>query len=95
MRSHLQAVQTIVGLIAQKQFTPAADVAQARLGLTEEMKSMCSMFENEAFRELGFAFHKSGDALSETLKTGNVEKSLQALQETLGYCVQCHATYRQ
>lgn len=56
---------------------------------------MCDMFENEEFKSLGLAFHKSGDALGEALKTKDITKSLDALHTTMGYCVQCHAAYRQ
>jgi hypothetical protein len=59
------------------------------------MKKMCDMFENEEFKSLGLAFHKSGDALGEALKTKDITKSLDALHTTMGYCVQCHAAYRQ
>ncbi len=95
MRSHLEAIQSIIGLMEAGDFVKASEVAHSRLGLTEEMKKMCSMFSNKRFRDLGFAFHKSADVLSETLKTGDMNKSLQALQTTMGYCVQCHATFRQ
>jgi hypothetical protein len=54
-------------------------------------KEVCNMLENEAFRNLGLAFHKSGDAL----QTKDATESLQALHTTMGYCVQCHATFRQ
>jgi hypothetical protein len=29
------------------------------------MKKMCNMFNNENFRDLGLAFHTSGDALGD------------------------------
>ncbi|HFD81252.1 MAG TPA: cytochrome C [Gammaproteobacteria bacterium] len=95
MRSHLEAIQSIIGLIGEGKFDAAAEIAHARLGLTEEMKKMCSMFDNRDFRRLGLAFHESADALAEALKTKDVDKSLGALHETMGYCVRCHATYRQ
>ncbi len=95
MRSHVEAVQAIIGLIAEQNFIKASEVAHTKLGLTAEMKRMCSMFNNEGFRTLGFQFHKSADELAETLKTKDMKKSLQALQNTMGYCVQCHATFRQ
>jgi len=95
MRSHVEAVQTIIGLIAENDFIKASEFAHTKLGLTEEMKRMCSMFKNEDFRTLGFQFHKSADNLAETLKTKDMKKSLQALNNTMGYCVQCHATFRQ
>ena len=95
MRSHVEVIQAIIGLIAEKNFTKAAELSHVKLGLTEEMKKMCSMFQNEKFRTLGFQFHKSADKLAEVLTTKDTEKSLHALHNTMGYCVQCHATFRQ
>ncbi|RLA39918.1 MAG: cytochrome C [Gammaproteobacteria bacterium] len=95
MRSHLEAVQAIISLIAEKEFEKASEVAHSKLGLTEEMQKMCNMFKNDDFKFLGLAFHKSGDVLGETLKSKDTHKSLRALQTTVGYCVQCHATFRQ
>ena len=95
MRSHLEAVQAITGLIAEGEFDSASGVASSKLGLSEEMEQMCKMFNNKAFTALGLAFHESGDALAEVLKTKNTKQSLRALNTTLGYCVQCHAAFRQ
>jgi len=95
MRAHLEAVQTITGLIAEGAFDEASEVAHSKLGLTEEMDRMCNMFEDKGFTELGLAFHKSGDELGEVLLTKDTNNSLRALQATVGYCVQCHAVYRQ
>ncbi len=95
MRSHVEAVQAIIGLIAEQNFNKASEIAHTKLGLTEEMKKMCSMFKNEGFRTLGFQFHKSADELAEVLKTKDMTKSLQSLHKTMSYCVQCHATFRQ
>ena len=95
MRSHVVAIQAIVGLIAQGDFEKAADVAHSQLGLTPEMETMCNRFENEDFRKLGLRFHESADSLAQVLRTGDARASLRALQATMGYCVQCHATFRQ
>ncbi len=95
MRSHLEAIQTITSLIAEEEFEKASEIAHSKLGLTEEMRKMCNMFNNEDFTALGLAFHESGDSLGEALKTKDTTKSLRALQKTLGYCVQCHAAFRQ
>lgn len=95
MRSHVEAVQSIVGLLAEGSFDKASHIAHNKLGLTEEMEKMCNMFENEAFRSLGLAFHKSGDALGDALQTKDIAESLRALNTTMGFCVQCHATFRQ
>lgn len=95
MRSHLKAVQSITSLIAQNKMDSASVIAHAQLGLTPEMKQMCTSFGNSEFESLGMGFHKSADVLSNVLKTGNIEKSLQALSNTLNYCVQCHAKFQQ
>jgi hypothetical protein len=95
MREHVEAIRSIVGLLAERKFDDASKVAHARLGLTPDMQAMCGMFENEGFRKLGFAFHKSGDDLGDALKTQDMNASLRALNKTMQYCVECHATYRQ
>jgi hypothetical protein len=53
------------------------------------------MFGNAEFTKLGMEFHQSGDELGDVLKKKDVNLSLKALNKTMGYCVQCHATYRQ
>ena len=95
MRSHVEAMQTIIGLMGDGDFNAASEIAHSRLGLTEDMKKMCNMFDNENFKNLGLQFHKSADALGETLKTKDMNMSLRALHTTMGYCVECHATFRQ
>jgi cytochrome c556 len=95
MREHVAAIKSIVGLMAENKFEDAAKIAHMQLGLSPEMQSMCSMFENEKFKTLGFAFHQSGDDLGDALQTRDVNASLRALNKTMGYCVECHATYRQ
>ena len=95
MRNHVEAVQSIIGLLSEGAFDKASHIAYSKLGLTEEMKKMCNSFENENFKNLGLAFHKSGNALGDTLRTKDITKSLGALHTTMSYCVQCHATFRQ
>jgi len=95
MRSHVEAVKNIVGLIADSKFEEASQIAHTKLGLTPEMKEMCDMFDNEKFKTLGYAFHRSGDDLGDALQTKDVNASLRALNQTMQYCVECHATYRQ
>lgn len=95
MREHLAAVQAIVRAMSENKFEEASKAAHARLGLTPEMQQMCGTFGNEQFSALGLAFHRSGDELGETLKTGNLKASLRALDKTMSYCTECHATFRQ
>ncbi len=95
MRSHLQAVQTIVDYLGKDEYDSAAAVASAKLGMSEEMRMMCSAFDNAEFEQLGLAFHQSADKMSEVFKTRNKDKSLAALSQTLNYCVTCHARFKQ
>ena len=95
MRAHLAAVQEIVIQISAGNFSQASNTAHQKLGLTEEMKTMCSSFGSDTFKELGISFHKSADDLGEILEKGNTEESLAALGKTMSYCVACHAQFKQ
>ncbi len=95
MREHLEAIDSIVGLMAANRFQEAARIAHEKLGLTPQMQRMCGMLGNEKATELGLAFHKSGDELGDALETGDQGKSLSALHNTMQYCVSCHAMFRQ
>ena len=95
MRNHLDAVRRVIEAVSTDQFEAASQIASEGLGLTTRMEGMCNSFENESFRELALTFHKSGDELATVLKSGDAQKSLQALNETMTFCVTCHATYRQ
>jgi hypothetical protein len=95
MREHVLAIKSIVGLMAENKFEDAAKIAHNKLGLSPEMQSMCGMFENEKFKTLGMAFHQSGDDLGDVLQTRDLNASLRALNKTMGYCVECHAAFRQ
>ena len=95
MREHLEAVNSVISLMSENKFEDASKIAHSKLGSTPEMLKMCRMMGNENFTTLGLAFHKSGDDLGNALKTKDVNASLRALNKTMQYCVECHATYRQ
>jgi len=96
MRTHLKAVHEIVRDIAVGEFDRASVTAHEKLGLTPKMKQMCEVMPGGvAFREMGMAFHKSGDELGDVLKTKDATASLKALEVTLSHCTACHDTYRQ
>lgn len=95
MREHLEAVNSVISLMSENKFEDASKIAHSKLGSTPEMLKMCRMMGNENFTALGLAFHKSGDDLGNVLKTKDVNASLRALNKTMQYCVECHATYRQ
>ena len=95
MRSHLEAIQNIITLLTAEEFDEASKVAYTKLGSTTEMKLMCASFGDEGFEHLGLEFHESADEMSEIFKGRDKNESLKALSNTMSYCVQCHATYRQ
>jgi len=90
----VEAVQSIIGLLAEENYDKAADIVHS-MGSTPEMQKICNRFANEDFKKLGLAFHQSGDGLGDTLKAGDLKKYLQALHTTMNSCVSCHASYRQ
>ncbi len=95
MRAHLETIDSIVGLMAESKFAEASKLAHEKLGLTPEMQRMCNMLGNEKATAMGLAFHRSGDELGDALQTGDINRSLSALHNTMQYCVECHATFRQ
>jgi cytochrome c556 len=95
MRAQLAATQAIIGLLAEEKFEKASKIAHTKLGLSDEMKQIYDLSKNEDFKNLGLAFHSSVDELGAALQTKDMKKSLQALSNTMGYCVQCHNKFRQ
>lgn len=95
MRAQLAAIQTIIGLLADEKFDQADKISRAKLGISDEMKQIYGRANNEDYKNLGHTFHNSADELATTLQTKDMKKSLQALRNTMGYCVQCHHKFRQ
>jgi hypothetical protein len=95
MRAQMQATQTIIGLLAEEKFEKASKISHTKFGLTGEMKQIYDLSKNEDFKTLGLAFHNSAAGLEAALQTKDMKKSLQALRNTMAYCVQCHSRFRQ
>lgn len=95
MRSHLEAIQSLIMLLANDEYAEASTVAYKKLGSTTEMKLMCASFGNEQFETMGLEFHKNADEMSEIFKNENKTESLTALSNTMNYCINCHATFKQ
>jgi len=69
MRSHVVAVQSIIDYLSKDQYLKASKVASSKLGLTKEMKMMCSSFNNKKFEKLGLEFHTNADKMAKIFKT--------------------------
>ncbi|HKI61319.1 MAG TPA: cytochrome c [Mariprofundaceae bacterium] len=74
---------------------PGQGMGPGMCGGPNKNAGMCQGMSNEGFKSLGMAFHESAGKLAEVLKTGDEKESLRALGNTVNYCIQCHATYRQ
>jgi hypothetical protein len=95
MRAQLMATQSIIGLLAEGKFEKASKISLAKFGMTDEMIQIYDLSKNEEFKLLGLSFHNSADELGTALQSKDMKKSLQALRNTMGYCVQCHNKFRQ
>jgi cytochrome c556 len=95
MRAHMTALAEIVKYMNSDQYDEASTVAQEKLGLTVSMNSMCGSFGSKSFEAMGVTFHKSADALAQTLKTKDHKKSMIALEKVMNGCVLCHSTFKQ
>ena len=95
MRAHMTALAEIVKYMNSDQYDEASTVAQEKLGLTVSMNLMCGSFGSKSFEAMGVTFHKSADALAQTLKTKDHKKSMIALEKVMNGCVLCHSTFKQ
>lgn len=95
MREHLKAVNEIVGALAANDFELVSQTAHKKLGLTDEMRNMCSMFGNQEFEKIGLEFHTKADELGDIAKTKDLNKTLLALDTMLKRCNQCHSMFKQ
>lgn len=95
MREHLKAVNEIVAGLAANDFELVAQTAHKKLGLTDEMRNMCSMFGNQEFEKIGLEFHTKADELGNVAKTKDLNKTLLALDTMLKRCNQCHSMFKQ
>lgn len=95
MREHLKAVNEIVAGLAANDFELISQTAHKKLGLTDEMRNMCSMFGNQEFERIGLEFHTKADELGDIAKTKDLNKTLLALDTMLKRCNQCHSMFKQ
>lgn len=96
MREHLAAVQAIVAAIARDDMAGVAK-ASAGLGFTEAMGQMCEHMGAAApgFTPMALNFHRTADTIGDAARSGDRQRVLSALDQTLQTCVGCHAAYRQ
>jgi len=95
MRSHFKSIQSVVRLIGEEEFIEASTIVDKKMVGKKGKKKLSDLIDNDSFKLMGAAFHDSAAALSETLKTKDTKKSLEALNATMNHCTQCHEVFRQ
>jgi len=108
MRSHLEAVHDIIDALAHGEFGAASKTARQELamrpgmggkgmgmGQGQAMGGMCKGMKNKDFKAIGMEFHQSAGKLADVLEKGDMKASLNALSNTMNYCISCHASFRQ
>lgn len=97
MRDHLAALDEILRLLATEKADKAAEVAEARLGMSSmEAHGAGHMapFMPPAMRESGTAMHRAASRFARTAEEGATLEAYNALNEVTAACVACHAAFR-
>ena len=99
MRDHLLALQEIQMALANSDYDRAADVAEARLGmtaLTAHGAHDSSKFMPKGMQDVGSAMHRGASRFATIAKdasvTGEIKPAVGALAEVMGACVSRSAT---
>jgi len=97
MRDHLLSVHELQAALAKGEFDRAADVAEARLGmssLASHGAEHMAPYMPKAMQAIGTAMHHAASRFALKAKEGDATQSLAALAEVTQQCVACHAGYR-
>ena len=97
MRDHLAVVDRLVGHLAAGEFDAAAELAEARLGMSampaHGADRMAGMMP-AGMQELGGGMHRAASRFARVAAEGDTAAALVALREVTATCVACHAAYR-
>ncbi len=101
MRDHLQAIGEIQALLAAGAYDRAAEVAEARLGLSSLRAHGAhdvAKHMPQGMQDAGTAMHRSASRFArvatDASATGDLRAPVEALSAVTGTCVACHAGYR-
>jgi len=99
MLDHLNALNEIIGYLAENKLDTAADVAERRMGKSSMGKHRASgmgpgRFMPMEMRNIGWGMHEAATEFSQISKQGDAKKAYAALQKVTNACVACHYTYR-
>lgn len=95
------ALHSIIGALAEQQFTTVADVAEKQIGVSAMGRhrnappnARPGMFMPNDMHAIAVTMHTAGSDLAKIAKSGDTAKALGALQAVTGACVACHRSYR-
>ena len=97
MRDHLQALNEIQAALAKGEFDKAADIAEARIGMSSLIAhdaSHMAPFMPKGMQDIGTEMHHAASRFAMTAMEGDLSRSLDALSKVTEQCVACHKSYR-
>jgi len=101
MRDHLLALQQIQDALANERFDEAAQIAEARLGMTSlELHGAHDVapYMPKQMRTIGSGMHRAASQFAVTAgdaaATGDSKSALAALANVTAQCVACHEGFR-
>ena len=97
MRHHLETINSILHLMANKQLDKAADIAEKNLGMTSlksHNASHMAKFMPKGMQQTGTSMHKAASRFALRAQEGDFAEAYKVLGEVTSACVACHAAYR-
>jgi hypothetical protein len=95
------ALHQIVDALASGKSAEAADIAETKIGVSAMGRHRNSppnarpgMFMPADMHAIARNMHFAASEFAKTARTGDLAKSLVALQPVMGACVACHRSYR-
>jgi len=101
MRDHLLVLQQLQDALARQQFDRAAELAEARLGMSSlglHGAHEVAPFMPKGMQDAGTAMHRAASRFAVAARDagamGDLRPALSSLAELTATCVACHAAYR-
>ncbi len=101
MRDHLTALQEITAYLASGEYDQAADIAEARLGMSSmELHGAAHMSKimPKEMAAIGTEMHRAASRFAVSARDADIEgglsKAFGSLSEVMQQCVNCHSAYR-
>ncbi len=97
MRDHLMAINEILVEMGNDNLDKAADIAEARLGMSSLGLHGASHMGKVIPKEMGAigtSMHKAASRFALKAQEGDALPAYKALQEVTAACVACHAGYK-